>query len=72
MDAKQTGKVKWYNRKDGYGFIVPDAPGKDIFFHRNQAEKSGLDVESLQEGDSVAFYVREFRGKNQAEDITRT
>jgi len=28
-----TGKVKWFNKKKKYGFIIKDDDGKDIFFH---------------------------------------
>jgi len=27
------GKVKWFNNKKKYGFIIKDDDGKDIFFH---------------------------------------
>lgn len=27
------GKVKWYNRVKGYGFIESDEGGADVFFH---------------------------------------
>ena len=28
-----TGKVKWFDKKKKYGFIIKDDDGKDIFFH---------------------------------------
>jgi len=28
-----TGKVKWFDNKKKYGFIIKDDDGKDIFFH---------------------------------------
>ena len=28
-----TGKIKWYDVKKGFGFIVPDQGSKDVFMH---------------------------------------
>ncbi|MEM9436866.1 MAG: cold-shock protein [Pseudomonadota bacterium] len=37
-----TGTVKWFNPDKGYGFIAPDAGGKDVFVHIKAVERSGL------------------------------
>lgn len=37
-----TGTVKWFNTDKGYGFIAPDAGGKDVFVHIRAVERSGL------------------------------
>lgn len=48
-----TGSVKWFNNKKGFGFIVPDAGGNDVFVHISAVERSGM--QSLNEGQKVAF-----------------
>ena len=51
-----TGKVKWFNAEKGFGFIVPDDGGKDVFVHRNNV--SGLDWEDgLRDGEEVDYDV---------------
>lgn len=48
-----SGTVKWFNNKKGFGFIVPDAGGNDVFVHISAVEKSGL--KALVEGQKVGY-----------------
>ena len=49
----QTGKVKFFNAEKGFGFIVPEDGGKDVFVHISAVQRSGLG--QLLEGQMVSF-----------------
>ena len=49
----KTGSVKWFNPSKGYGFISPDAGGKDIFVHISALETSG--IKNLLENQKVSY-----------------
>ena len=48
-----SGTVKWFNNKKGFGFIVPDGGGQDVFVHISAVEKSGL--KALNEAQKVSY-----------------
>ena len=52
-----TGTVKSFNETKGFGFIVPDAGGKDVFAHHTDIQMDGY--KSLKEHQKVEFEVRE-------------
>ena len=64
-----TGTVKWFNEQKGYGFITPDAGGKDVFVHISAVERSGM--RSLAEGQKVSYEVQADRrtGKESATNL---
>lgn len=47
-----TGTVKWFNERKGFGFIVPDEGGNEIFFHHSEIQADGA---SLNEGQKVEY-----------------
>jgi len=63
------GTVKWFNNQKGFGFIQPEAGGKDIFVHISAVERAGLST--LNEGQKVSFEVVADRqtGKSAAENL---
>lgn len=66
-----TGTVKWFNTKKGFGFIVPDEGGADVFVHISAVEKSGL--RGLDEGQRVVFELAPDRqGRMTAVDLKET
>ena len=52
-----TGRVKWFNNSKGYGFIVPDGSGEDLFAHYSSVQSSGF--RTLNENDRVEFDVQQ-------------
>jgi len=51
------GTVKWYNAAKGFGFIVPDGGGKDVFVHVSALDRAGITY--LKEGQRVFVGVAE-------------
>jgi CspA family cold shock protein len=51
----QSGTVKWFNNAKGYGFIVPEDGGEDVFVHYSTIDGSGF--KTLKEGQPVQFEV---------------
>ena len=61
------GTVKWFNSTKGYGFIEPQAGGKDVFVHISAVESAGLTT--LNEGQVVEYEVVANRGKESAGNL---
>lgn len=49
------GKVKWFSRKRGYGFIILEGSGEEIFVHRTDLEG----VYNLREGEEVELEIQD-------------
>lgn len=49
----KTGVVKWFNNAKGYGFILCDDSGQDVFAHYSSIEMDGY--RTLKAGQCVAF-----------------
>ena len=61
------GTVKWFNATKGYGFIMPQDGGKDVFVHITAVQAAGL--KGLNDGQTVNCEVAMERGKAAATNL---
>lgn len=66
---RQSGKVKWFNENKGYGFILQNEGGRDVFVHYSEIKEDGY--RTLSEGELVEFDVAESPKGPQAKDVIR-
>ncbi len=50
-----TGTVKWFSERKGYGFIVPDESGEELFVHHSDIKMDGFTT--LNEGQKVEYEI---------------
>lgn len=48
-----TGTVKFYNSAKGFGFIVPESPGDEIFFHASDFVR----IRTIRQSDRVSYEI---------------
>jgi CspA family cold shock protein len=61
------GTVKWFNATKGYGFIMPQDGGKDVFVHITAVQAAGL--KGLNDGQKVSYDIAMERGKAAATNL---
>ena len=69
MAERETGTVKWFNNRKGFGFIERDE-GEDVFVHYSGIRGEGH--RSLRDGQRVEFTVIEGGKGPQADDVVVT
>ena len=64
-----TGTVKFFNSQKGFGFIVQDGGGPDVFVHISAVERAGMS--NLNEGQKLSFDIEADRknGKSAAANL---
>jgi CspA family cold shock protein len=65
-----TGTVKWFNTTKGFGFIMPQGGGPDVFVHITAVQAAGL--RGLNDGQEVSYDVVMERGKAAATNLKVT
>ena len=66
--AEITGTVKWFNPEKGFGFVVAEDGGKDVFVHISVLERAGL--RELADGQRVQMTVEQGQKGREATSIT--
>ena len=62
-----TGKVKWFNKTKGFGFIGPNDGSNDVFVHISEVLKTGKN--DLKENQEVEYELVENNGKFAAGNL---
>ena len=62
------GKVKWFSKQKGYGFITLDS-GSDVFVHYNAIQGNGF--KTLEEGQEVEFEIQDSPKGEQAINVVK-
>jgi len=64
-----TGTVKFFNASKGFGFIVQDGGGPDVFVHVSAVERAGM--RGLVEGQKISFDIEADKrsGKSAATNL---
>ena len=66
MAERETGTVKWFNSRKGFGFIEREG-ADDVFVHYSTIQGDGF--KNLEEGQKVEFTVTEGEKGPQAENV---
>ncbi|CAL5369457.1 unnamed protein product [Camellia sinensis] len=67
--ARMKGVLKWFNDQKGFGFIIPDGGGEDLFVHQSSIKSDGFRI--LGDGEAVEFVIDSGDdGRTKAVDIT--
>ena len=64
-----SGKVKWFNNKKGFGFIIEES-GQDVFVHHSSILGGGY--KTLNEGEVVTFEAVSSDRGLKAHNVQRT
>ena len=70
VDRRVHGVAKWYNFKNGFGFVTRTDTNQDIFVHKSGIQTTNKAVASLEDGEPVEFDVVQDENKLLAINVT--
>jgi CspA family cold shock protein len=66
------GTLKMWNADRGFGFIMDDSGGPDIFMHISALQAAGIDPDNIRKGERLTFDVESSRdGRTKASNVRR-
>jgi cold shock CspA family protein len=68
MSDRSTGKVKFFSDVRGYGFIVPDGGGDEVFLHRTDLPNG---VQLVATDQRVSYVMLDSRGKGNGKKAAK-
>ncbi len=68
----ETGVVKWFNPKKGFGFITPSGGAQDVFVHYTAINAAEGAFKTLNQGDEVTFETADGRKGKEARNVVVT
>ena len=65
--VEMRGTVKWFNAEKGFGFVMPEGGGKDVFVHISALNRGGMSV--LEPNQNVKMQVADGRRGPEAVSV---
>ena len=65
--VEMRGTVKWFNAEKGFGFVMPEGGGKDVFVHISALNRGGMS--SLETNQNVKMQVADGRRGPEAVSV---